>query len=140
MRSFVSCLALAAFALALPAWAGGAAAMQNGGPAVSTTTFNTNPADAPPGVLKFAATEINREMTSTIGRVAAIYPATLPDGRKGKLILVQFPKYRDLTGIAQPDTTAFTLHQGERVVMVRSNTNTWTRVLPYNGPEPAPKP
>lgn len=137
MRSFVSCLALAALAaFALPAWAGGT--MQNGGPTASSTTY-ANEGTAPPGVLKFAASEINRQMASTVGRIAAIYPATLPDGRKGNLILVQFPQDRYLTGIAQPDTPAFTLHQGERVVLVRSNTNDWMRVLPYNGPEPAPR-
>ncbi|MGH8160798.1 MAG: hypothetical protein ACRESR_01345 [Gammaproteobacteria bacterium] len=103
---------------------------------------------APPGVLKFAAGEVNRTTTAEIGNVASLYPAKLPDGRKGHLVLVVITTtftanpfssassspHAQLISVVQPDTSAFRLHQGERVVLVRSTVNGWARVLPYNGP------
>ncbi|MGH8274509.1 MAG: hypothetical protein ACRES9_09725 [Gammaproteobacteria bacterium] len=93
---------------------------------------------APPGVLKFAAGETNRQTSARIGRIVTLYAAKPPKGRKGHLIVVSFPNTFPATSVVQADSRAFTLHPGEQVVVVRSPMYGWSRVLPYNGPKPAP--
>lgn len=142
MKWFCSISLLAA--LALPAWAGSVKAPQPAQPrtARSTgmqTTVYSNQADAPPGVLKFDAHEVNRQMRAFIGKIASLYTATLPSGAKGHLILIILPQNSSPIAVVQPDTNAFTLHKGERVIMMRSPENAWMRVLPYDGPQPSPQ-
>lgn len=128
-------------ALAVPAWAGSAnppsrvaQPRTSRSPAARTTVYS-NQADSPPGVLSFDAHEIDRQMSGYIGTIADIYAATLPSGVKGHLVLVMVPDFHYPIGVVQPDDGRFTLHKGERVVVLRSPENAWMRVLPYNGPE-----
>lgn len=87
-----------------------------------------------PGVLNFAPGEVNQQMSAYVGRVVAIYPASLADGRKGHLIVLEFANNAgSASAVVQPDTGAFTLHEGERVIVVRSGAR--MRVLPYKGPK-----
>lgn len=92
---------------------------------------------APPGVLKFAPGEVNRSTTAVVGWVVSVYRATLPDGGDGYLIAVRLPNAPGGTAVSvvQPDSPAFSLRRGERVLLVRSSVNGWARVLPYNGPK-----
>ncbi len=89
---------------------------------------------APPGVLKFAPGEINVSTSAQIGKIISLYPATLPKDRKGQLIVVKISGMSPAQSVVQPDSKAFTLHTGERIVLVRSRYG-WARVLPYNGPK-----
>lgn len=88
-------------------------------------------AKSPPGALRFATKEVDTQMQVFPGAVAKIYPATLPGGRKGHLIVVRLV-HNGPTAYAQPDCKRFKLRQGERVIVVISR-RSWGRVLPYNG-------
>lgn len=89
-------------------------------------------AKSPPGALRFSTKEVDTEMQVFPGTVAKIYPATLPGGRKGHLIVVRMP-HNGPVAYAQPDNKRFKLHQGESIIVVVSR-RSWGRVLPYNGP------
>src|SRR5699024_5848602 len=86
-----------------------------------------------PGVLKFSRHGTYRAERARTGRIMALYPVTLDNGVAGHLIVVDlnWKKYINSTGlysVAQPDVDAFTLHKGERIVLVgRGGKN---RVLP----------
>lgn len=129
-------------ALALPAWAGSVKtpshpAQNPTSPNTSVETVYSNQADSPPGVLTFDAHEVNRQMGAYTGSIAGIYRARLPSGGEGHLILVIVPQSSNPIGVVQPDTADFSLHKGERVIVLRSPENAWMRVLPYNGPQPS---
>ena len=90
-------------------------------------------AKSPPGALRFATKEVDTHMQVFPGSVAKIYPAALPGGRKGHLIVVRLV-HNGPAAYAQPGCKRFKLHQGERVIVVVSR-RSWGRVLPYNGPK-----
>ena len=90
-------------------------------------------AKSPPGALRFATREVDTQMQVFPGTVAKIYPAALPGGRKGHLIVVRLV-HNAPSAYAQPDSKRFKLHRGESVIVVFSRRG-WARVLPYNGPK-----
>lgn len=100
----------------------------------SYVTISTSNAGGPPGPTIWNEHEVGRQLSAYPVKIAAIYPAKLPQGKTGQLLILLGE--HGLFAITQKISKAFTLHKGEQVIYVSSPYNGWNRVFPYNGPMP----
>jgi hypothetical protein len=100
-----------------------------------TATSKNSSSGASNGALDFTDSEIGESKNVAQATIAALYKINLPNHRQAQLIVLKFAQ-NSPGAVVQVDTPAFTLHQGEHVIMVWHGTQ--RRVLPYDGPKLAP--